>query len=111
MLFNTTLNDKTRPVYLEEMKKAKVDKPLIAMRRDLLFPGDHEEEYKEAEGSVRMAEALESGGSRVTLRLLNGWGHNDGIDEAYLHTDLIDWLLEKRRTDFSAPPEFCYEWF
>lgn len=52
-LFDTTLNDETRPIYLEEMKKAKVDKLLIAMRRSLLFPGDHEEEYRETERSVR----------------------------------------------------------
>ena len=38
-------------------------------------------------------------------------GKLDGIDYAYRNTDLIEWLLSKRRTDFSEISEVCSECF
>lgn len=42
---------------------------------------------------------------------LEGYNHGDGINYAYEHTDLMEWLLQQRRTDFSYVPEVCEEWF
>lgn len=53
---------------------------------------------------------LASGGT-ARLLLLEGQGHNDGIDYAYRHTELIEWLLAQRRTDFEPVPENCSEYF
>lgn len=41
----------------------------------------------------------------VKFKVLEGYGHNDGIDEAYKNTELTDWLLSRRRTDFTYVPE------
>jgi hypothetical protein len=38
-------------------------------------------------------------------------GHNDGIDYAYRNTELIDWLIRQRRTDFAYIKEFCEDLF
>ncbi len=45
------------------------------------------------------------------LVILEGKDHGDGIDYAYEHTDLMEWLLPHRRTDFTYVPEICEEWF
>ena len=58
-----------------------------------------------------MVEAVHNSGGKAELVYLEGLGHNDGIDEAYRNTDLIEWLLSHRRTDFSHIPELCEEMF
>ncbi len=45
------------------------------------------------------------------LVLLEGMDHGGGIDYAYRETDLMDWLLPHRRTDFTRVPEICEDWF
>ena len=57
-----------------------------------------------------VVEIREKGGNAVYIPLQN-LGHNDGIDYAYRHTDLIKWLLSQRRTDFSEVPAVCSEYF
>ena len=52
-LLDGTVNADTRPAYLEQMRQAGVDRLLFAPSRDLLFPGDHAEEYREVEASLR----------------------------------------------------------
>lgn len=59
------------------------------------------------ENSANMVETVNRNGGQAELHVLPGFSHNDGIDEAYAHTDLIPWLLKQRRTDFSYVPEVC----
>lgn len=61
--------------------------------------------------SELMVNGVNNTGGKAKLLLLDNLGHNDGIDYAYRNTDLIDWLLSQRRTDFSIIPEFCCENF
>ena len=61
--------------------------------------------------SEMMIEQIKNANGHVKYLLLTGYGHNDGIYEAYNHTDLIDWLLVQRRTDFSIVPDVCSEYF
>ena len=58
-----------------------------------------------------MVEAVNNTGGNAELVYLEGFDHNDGIDEAYRNTDLVEWLLSHRRTDFSHIPELCEEMF
>ncbi len=50
-------------------------------------------------------------GGTAELVVLDGFGHNDGIYEAYKNRDLMDWILKQRRTDFSPVKEVCSEYF
>lgn len=61
--------------------------------------------------SILMVDGVVAAGGNARLISLEGLGHNDGIDYAYRHTELIDWLLEQRRTDFEPVPENCSEYF
>lgn len=61
--------------------------------------------------SELMVKAVNQNGGNAELIVLDGFEHNDGIDEAYRNTDLMEWLLRHRKTDFSRVPEFCEEWF
>lgn len=61
--------------------------------------------------SKLMADAAKEAGADVKLLELDGYGHNDGIDYAYEQTDLIDWLLAQRRTNFDYVPEICEAMF
>ena len=61
--------------------------------------------------SRQMTDAITAAGGDATLLLLPEHGHNDAIDYAYRHTNVIEWLLAKRRTDFTPVPEFCHECF
>ncbi|MBE6729151.1 MAG: hypothetical protein E7568_02820 [Ruminococcaceae bacterium] len=55
--------------------------------------------------------AVNANGGNAKLELLLNLGHNDGINFAYEHTDIIDWLLMQRRTDFDEVAEFCSHLF
>ena len=61
--------------------------------------------------STLMVDGVNASGGSARLILLPGEGHNDGIDSAYRNTELIDWLLAQRRTDFEPVPENCSEYF
>ena len=58
-----------------------------------------------------MVEYTNLSGGHAELTLLDGLGHNDGIDYAYRHTDLIGRLLSFRKLDFSHVPEICEDIF
>lgn len=58
-----------------------------------------------------MVDAVNSSGGKAELVYLSGLEHNSGIDYAYRNTDLLEWLLAQRRTDFSHIPEICEEMF
>ncbi len=61
--------------------------------------------------SLLMVEALKSLGYTVRYQSLKGFDHNDGIYEAYANTDLVEWLLAQRRTDFNRVAEICEDIF
>lgn len=55
--------------------------------------------------------AVNQNGGNAKLLILEGFGHNEGIDEAYRNTDIIEWLLSRRRTTREVAMEFCSECF
>lgn len=61
--------------------------------------------------STLMVDAVNAHGGNAELVVLDGFGHNDGIYHAYFNTDLIDWLLNQRRTNFEKVKEVCEELF
>ena len=61
--------------------------------------------------SKMMCQWVNNFGGNAKLTILDGFGHNDGIYHAYYHTDVIDWLLNCRRTDFENFPEAYSENF
>lgn len=63
------------------------------------------------EYSQMMIESAINAGAKARLVLLEGYDHNDGIDYAYRNTDLIEWALKQRRTDFSHVADVCEDIF
>ncbi len=61
--------------------------------------------------SELMVNSTNKSGGKAELTLLEGLGHNDGIDFAYRNTDLIEKLIIARRTDFEPVPEFLSSMF
>ena len=61
--------------------------------------------------SQLMVDSLRKSGGEAEFEILEGYGHNDGIEKAYSDNRLTDWLLSKRRSDFSYVPEFLEELF
>lgn len=61
--------------------------------------------------SELMVNAVNNNGGKAEYKILENFGHNDGINEAYENTDLMEWLLARRRTDFSEIAEFCSNCF
>ena len=61
--------------------------------------------------SQLMVDFLRKAGDEVEFEILEGYGHNDGIEKAYSDNRLTDWLLSKRRSDFSYVPEYLEELF
>lgn len=58
-----------------------------------------------------MTEGVNGSGGSARLIELEGMGHNDGIDYAYRETELIEWLIAQRRTDFEYVAEICEDMF
>ncbi len=61
--------------------------------------------------SELMVNATVKHGGKAELITLKGMGHNDAIDYAYRSTELINWLLNNRKTNFSREKEPCEEHF
>ena len=61
--------------------------------------------------SELMVNGVNKNGGSAKLVLLENLGHNDGINYAYRETDLIDWLLSQRRTNFDYVADVCEEYF
>ncbi len=61
--------------------------------------------------SEMMCQAITNAGGTARLVILDGFTHDAGINYAYAHTDMIDWLLQQRRTDFSSVPDACSEYY
>ena len=58
-----------------------------------------------------MVDALKAQNANVLFKVLEGYGHNDGIEKAYVDGEITDWLLKQRRTDFTPVPETLSELF
>lgn len=76
----------------------------------LAYHGAKDDTVPPAQSEI-MVEYTKLFGGDAELTLLNGYGHNDGIDYAYRETDLIDRLLSYRKTNFEHIPEPCEEYF
>ena len=61
--------------------------------------------------SQLMVDAVNQHGGNAELIVLKGLGHNDGIEEAYYRTELIEWLLSQRRKEFAPVSEAMSEYF
>ena len=61
--------------------------------------------------SQLMCDAVTAAGGEARLVLLENLGHDDGINYAYAHTDLVDWLLQQRRRDFNFVPDACSQYY
>lgn len=85
-----TSNLRTTPVYAIHGKKDELVLPIL---------------------SEHVVNATNEYGGNAKLLLLDDYAHNDGINKAYRDTDLIDWLLAQRRTDFTPVPEAISECF
>lgn len=58
-----------------------------------------------------VVDSVNAHGGNAKFTVCQGFGHNDGIDEAYRNTEIIDWLLGQRRTTDEIAYEFCRECF
>lgn len=81
-----------------------IDTPVIA------YHGEKDETVPPVYSRL-MTDAVTKSGGKAELNILSGLGHNDGIDFAYRHTDMIERLILLRRTDFSRVKEPCEEYF
>ena len=61
--------------------------------------------------SEMMVREVNNNGGKAEIVRFENLGHNDGIDFAYRHTDLIKWLLEQRRTGKEEVAEICSNLF
>lgn len=61
--------------------------------------------------STLMVNAVNNFGGKAQLVELENFGHNDGIEEAYFNTDLVEWILAQRRTNFDRVKEVYEELF
>ena len=71
----------------------------------------NKDDVVELVNSELMLKNIIAKGGTAELVVLDGFGHNDGIYEAYKNRDLMDWILKQRRTDFSPLKEVCSEYF
>ena len=61
--------------------------------------------------SQLMTDVLRANGGTVELCVLEDYGHCDGIAYAYENTDILEKLLNCRRTNFDRVSEICEEMF
>jgi predicted peptidase len=80
------------------------DVPVIA------YHGDLDASVPISQSEVMVKYTVQCGGS-AELNVLEGFGHNDGIDYAYCETDLINRLISYRKTNFERVLEPCEEMF
>ena len=76
----------------------------------LAYHGTEDSTVPLSQSQVMVDFTVKNGGD-AQLEVLNGYGHNDGIDYAYRETDLIERLLSYRKQNFGRVQEFCEEYF
>lgn len=70
----------------------------------LAYHGEKDPDVPLSQSQATVDKTNANGGT-ATLHILNGFGHNDGIEHAYRETDLIDKLLTYRKSNFEHVPE------
>ena len=76
----------------------------------LFYHGD-KDDLVPVECSFMLFDELKRKGYEAQLKILHGFGHNDGIEKAYEDSYLINWLISRRRLKFNYIPEFLEEMF
>jgi len=61
--------------------------------------------------SEMMVQAVNNNGGTAEAVYFENLGHNDGIDFAYRHTDLLKWLLAQKRQKKDEICEVCFHLF
>lgn len=61
--------------------------------------------------SEMMVNGVNKAKGSATLTILPNYDHNGGIDAAYRDTDVLEWLLSQKRTDFAPIPEMYSKYF
>ena len=61
--------------------------------------------------SELMVNAVNQNNGNAKLTLLENFDHNDGIEYTYRKTDILEWLLKQRKTNFESVSEYLCEWF
>ena len=61
--------------------------------------------------SQLMVDGVKESGGQIKFKVLEGYGHNDAIENAYANGEITDWLLSQRRSDFTYVPEYLEEIF
>lgn len=61
--------------------------------------------------SQLMVDGVNKNGGNAQLIVIGGFGHGDGIEEAYEKTELTEWILKQRRTSFEKVAEAFSEYF
>lgn len=76
----------------------------------LAFHGETDLVVPVSQSQVMVDYTVQNGGI-AELNILNGYGHNDGIDYAYRETNLIERLISYRKHSFDHVFEPCEELF
>ena len=76
----------------------------------LAFHGEIDLVVPVSQSQVMVDYTVQNGGI-AELNILNGYGHNDGIDYAYRETNLIERLISYRKHSFGHVFEPCEELF
>lgn len=76
----------------------------------LAFHGEIDLVVPVSQSQVMVDYTVQNGGI-AELNILNGYGHNDGIDYAYRETNLIERLISYRKHSFDHVFEPCEELF
>lgn len=62
----------------------------------LAHHGDKDEDVL-LSGEQEMVKAVREAGGQASMVVLEGFGHNDGIEYAYERCDVIEWLLDQKK--------------
>ena len=76
----------------------------------LFYHGD-KDDVVPVEYSLMLFNELKRKGFEAEMKILEGFGHNDGIEKAYEDPYLVNWLIDLRRQNFNLLPEFLEEMF
>ena len=77
----------------------------------MLFYHDDKDDVVPVEYSLMLFHELKRKGFEAEMKILEGFGHNDGIEKAYEDPYLVNWLIDLRRQNFNLIPEFLEEMF
>lgn len=76
----------------------------------LFYHGD-KDDVVPMEYSLMLFNELKRKGFEAEMKILEGLGHNEGIEKAYEDPYLVNWLIDRRKQNFNFIPEFLEEMF